>query len=99
VVSGVIDTADHQNIDFIVEYLREFEAICKKALAHGSGAHIELFDEKNGGRKSRDRVPLRKSEDATDWKWIPWRYSKIIKESSSPTMGLPLSSVALYLRD
>jgi hypothetical protein len=45
VVSGVIDTADHKKIDFIVEYLCEFEAICKKALARGSGAQMGLFDE------------------------------------------------------
>jgi hypothetical protein len=39
VVSGVID--------FIVEYLCEYEAICKKALTRISGAQMELFDEKN----------------------------------------------------
>jgi hypothetical protein len=44
--------------DFIVEYLREYEAICKKALIRVSGAQMELFDEKTRGRKSRDRVPL-----------------------------------------
>jgi hypothetical protein len=48
---------------FIVEYLREFEAICKKALARESGVQMELFDEKKtGGRKSRDRVPLKVSK-------------------------------------
>jgi hypothetical protein len=47
VVSGVINTADHKKIDFIVEYFREYEAIYKKALARGSGAQMELFDEKN----------------------------------------------------
>jgi hypothetical protein len=46
VVSRVIDTADHQKVDFIFEYLCKYEAICKKALTHGSGAQIELFDEK-----------------------------------------------------
>jgi hypothetical protein len=46
-VSGVIDTADHKKIDIIVEYLREYEAICKKALTRGSRAQMELFDEKN----------------------------------------------------
>jgi hypothetical protein len=45
-VSGVIDTADHKKIDFKVEYLREYEAICKKALTRGSRAQMELFDEK-----------------------------------------------------
>jgi hypothetical protein len=44
-VSGVIDTADHKKIDLIVEYLREYEAICKKALIRGSRAQMELFDE------------------------------------------------------
>jgi hypothetical protein len=47
-----------KKVDFIVEYLREYEAICKKALTSVSGAQMELFDEKNRGRKSRDRVPL-----------------------------------------
>jgi hypothetical protein len=47
VVSGVIDTADHKKIDFIVEYLREYKATCKKALTLGSRAQMELFDEKN----------------------------------------------------
>jgi hypothetical protein len=60
VVSGVIDTADLKKVDFIVEYLREYEAICKKALTRVSGAQMELFDEKNQGKKSRDRVPLNK---------------------------------------
>jgi hypothetical protein len=47
VVGGVIDTADHKKIYFIIEYLREYEAICKKALTLGSRAQMELFDEKN----------------------------------------------------
>jgi hypothetical protein len=45
-VGGVNDTADHQKVDFIAEYLREYEAICKKALTCESGAQMELFDEK-----------------------------------------------------
>jgi hypothetical protein len=48
-----------KKVDFIVEHLREYKAICKKALTHVSGAQIELFYEKTRGRKSRDRVPLR----------------------------------------
>jgi hypothetical protein len=36
-----------KKVDFIVEYLREYEAICKKALTHVSGAQMELLDEKN----------------------------------------------------
>jgi hypothetical protein len=36
-----------KKVDFIVEYLREFEAICKMALTHISRAQMELFDEKN----------------------------------------------------
>jgi hypothetical protein len=39
--------------------MREFEAIFKKALTRVSGAQRDLFDEKNRGRKSRDRVPLK----------------------------------------
>jgi hypothetical protein len=47
-----------KKVDFIVEYLCECEALCKKALTRVSGAQMELFDEKNRGRKSRDRVPF-----------------------------------------
>jgi hypothetical protein len=35
-----------EKVDFLVEYLRELEAICKKAFTRGSGAQMELFDEK-----------------------------------------------------
>jgi hypothetical protein len=35
---GVIDTADAKIGYFKVEYLREFEDICKKALTRASGA-------------------------------------------------------------
>jgi hypothetical protein len=48
--------------DFIVDFLREFEAIFKKALTRESGAYKELFDEKTKGRKYRFRVPLK-----VDW--------------------------------
>jgi hypothetical protein len=47
-----------KKVDFIVEYLRDYEAICKKALTRVSGAQMELFDEKTRGRKFRDRVPF-----------------------------------------
>jgi hypothetical protein len=36
-----------KKVDFKVEYLREYEAISKKALTLVSGAKMELFDEKN----------------------------------------------------
>jgi hypothetical protein len=36
-----------KKVNFQVEYLREYEAICKKALTRVSGAQMELFDEKN----------------------------------------------------
>jgi hypothetical protein len=36
-----------KKVYFIVEYLCEYEAICKKALTRVSGAQMELFDEKN----------------------------------------------------
>jgi hypothetical protein len=45
--SGVIDTAGDKIGDFKVEYLREFEAICKKGFTRESGARVGLFDEKN----------------------------------------------------
>jgi hypothetical protein len=35
-----------KKFDFIVEYLREYEATCKKALTRESGAQMKLFDEK-----------------------------------------------------
>jgi hypothetical protein len=54
VVSGIISPA----VSGIIDYLREYEAICKKALTRVSMAQMELFGEKTGGRKSRDRVPL-----------------------------------------
>jgi hypothetical protein len=36
-----------KKVEFLVEYLREYEVICKKALTRVSGAKMELFDEKN----------------------------------------------------
>jgi hypothetical protein len=36
---------------FIVEYLREFESLCKTVLAHESGDSGVLFNEKNRGLK------------------------------------------------
>jgi hypothetical protein len=47
-----------KNFDFAVEYMREYEAICKKASMRVSRAQMELFDEKTRGKKSRDRNPL-----------------------------------------
>jgi hypothetical protein len=44
--SGVIDTAGVKFGDFKVEYLREFEAICEKALTRGSRAQVGLFNGK-----------------------------------------------------
>jgi hypothetical protein len=57
--SGEIETTGAKIGDFKVEYLRQFEAICKKALTRESGAQVGLFDEKTRGRKSRGTVPLR----------------------------------------
>jgi hypothetical protein len=53
---GVIDTAEIHCLSNI--YLVEYEAICKTALAHKSGAKVGLIDEKVEGRKSRATVPL-----------------------------------------
>jgi hypothetical protein len=46
VVRGVIDTADRQKVDFIIEYLCKYEAMCKKALTCRLGAQIDLSEEK-----------------------------------------------------
>jgi hypothetical protein len=35
-----------KKVDFNIEYLCQYEAIFKKALIRGSGAQIDLFDEK-----------------------------------------------------
>jgi hypothetical protein len=66
----------HKKNDFIVEYLREYEAICKKALTRGSRAQMELFDEKTRGRKSRDRVPLNRTSRNKNMK----RYNSFVKK-------------------
>jgi hypothetical protein len=46
--------------NFIVDFLREFETIFKKALTRVSGALGELIyeEKKNIGRQSRVRIPL-----------------------------------------
>jgi hypothetical protein len=43
---------------FIIEYLREYEVIYKKALTRVSGPKWSCLMKKTRGRKSRDRVPL-----------------------------------------
>jgi hypothetical protein len=43
---------------FVVEYLLEFESICKTVLAHESGDPGVQFNEKTEGRKSRETAPL-----------------------------------------
>jgi hypothetical protein len=45
-----------KKVDFIVIYLREYEAICKKALTCVSGAQMEFFDEKNERSKISKRA-------------------------------------------
>jgi hypothetical protein len=47
---------------FIVEYLREFESICKIVLTHESGGPGVQFNEKTEGRNSRETVPLRNNQ-------------------------------------
>jgi hypothetical protein len=42
----------------LIEYLREFESICKTVLAHESVDPGVKFNEKTVGQKSRDTVPL-----------------------------------------
>jgi hypothetical protein len=43
---GLLTPLTAKKVYFIVEYLREYEAICKKAWSPVSGAQMELFDEK-----------------------------------------------------
>jgi hypothetical protein len=64
VVTGVIDiaTLTTKKVDFIVEYLREYEVICKKALTRVSGAQMELFDEKNQRSKISWQGPLKQAK-------------------------------------
>jgi hypothetical protein len=62
---GVIDTNLQRSavsplitkLAILLEYIIEFESIFEKALTRVSGAHIELAEEKNFGRKSHDTVP------------------------------------------
>jgi hypothetical protein len=45
----------------------------KMILAHGSGSQENQFDEKNGGQKSRDTIPLkRKGHKITKWLEVVW---------------------------
>jgi hypothetical protein len=53
-----IDTACAIIGDFIVEFLREYEAELKKALVRESGAERRFFGEKTKGIKFRDTGPL-----------------------------------------
>jgi hypothetical protein len=43
----------------LIEYLREFESVCKTVLAHESGDPGVQLTKKTEGRKSRDTVPLK----------------------------------------
>jgi hypothetical protein len=43
----------------IIEYLREFQFICKTVLAYESGDPGVQFNEKTEGRKSRETVTLK----------------------------------------
>jgi hypothetical protein len=70
VLGSVIDTADHKKIDFIVEFHHKYEAICKKVLTRGSRAQMVLFDEKHGGQKSHDRVPLTGSKFLVGYQYL-----------------------------
>jgi hypothetical protein len=47
-----------ENLQFVVEYPREYESIFKTALAHESVGPGVLFDEKARGQKSRETVSL-----------------------------------------
>jgi hypothetical protein len=43
----------------LIEYIREFESICKTVLAHEPGVPGVQLIEKTVGRKSRETVPLK----------------------------------------
>ena len=45
-----------------IEYLREIETKLKNTLACLSGARLGLTHEINGGRKSRDTLPIKKEK-------------------------------------
>ena len=49
------------------EYLGECETKFENILGGFSGAHMELFYEKNGDEKSRDTVPLRAQLPFANW--------------------------------
>jgi hypothetical protein len=55
-----------KKVNFIVEYLWEYEAICKKALTRVSGAQMELFDEKNQRSKILWQGPFKR---IVMWGW------------------------------
>ena len=51
-------TAESKFSNFVIEYLGGIETEFENILACLSGAHMGLNYEKNGGRKSRDTLPL-----------------------------------------
>jgi hypothetical protein len=58
VVSGVIDTADHQKSQFPSRISPRIRIHMQKDFNPWVRGQMELFVEKSGGRKSRDRVPF-----------------------------------------
>ena len=50
--------AAHRGNHFVIEYLGKIETEFENSLACLSGAHMGLNQEKTGGRKSRDTLPL-----------------------------------------
>jgi hypothetical protein len=44
----------NKKVDFIVEYLPEYEALCKKALTRVSGAQMELFEKNQRSKAEAD---------------------------------------------
>jgi hypothetical protein len=57
-LSGIASFLSTIFLSNLIEYLREFESICKTVLAHESGDPGVQFNEKTEGRKSRETVPL-----------------------------------------
>jgi phage regulator Rha-like protein len=61
-VNGVNDNTYQKIGDFKVEFIGEFESICKKALTRILGTQMELFyEKKTRDKKSRVTVPLNSS--------------------------------------
>jgi hypothetical protein len=67
--------------DFSIEYLGEYEAICKTVLACYSGTYMGLIDEKTESRKFRDTVPLKGTL------WCYWHHGNFLGDFGIDFLG------------